>query len=343
MEKIYKWNEIKDNFKHTIILGNGASIAIDRCFAYASLYEEASKAVLLNAELQQLFTHYKTTDFEFIMQLLWRTHQINNLLGVHDEAVAAAYSSVRDSLIKTVQRVHVSYGAAAPHIPAIGAFLRSFKNVVSLNYDLLVYWAMLHTNKSQGGPVFKDCFIHEDRTFEEDVEWLRKPYGKANSSTLVFYPHGNLILATNYQGQETKICSDQNADLLETIVKRWSVSDSTPLFVSEGESAQKLQSINRNSYLHTVYTDIIQELDDGSAICVYGWSMSEQDDHLLKAIGKNKPRFLAVSVYMQSEKWPEFCEYVRGQLEKTYGFKFCTVLFFDSQSAGCWIHPPKTD
>ena len=68
-------------------------------------------------------------------------------------------------------------------------------------------------------------------------------------TTLVFYPHGNLVLATNFLGQETKICSDQQADLLENIIRQWKIEDSTPLFVSEGSSDQKLGAIHRNGYL----------------------------------------------------------------------------------------------
>ena len=333
MEKLADWNYIRHRFDHTIVLGNGASIAIDQCFAYASLYEEASKRLLLDAPLGGLFERYKTTDFEFILSILWRTHQINDLFKVHDDEVAKAYSLLREALIQTVQQVHVGYAAAVDHLPAIGRFLRQFKNVISLNYDLLTYWAMLNTNQSLGGAWFKDCFIHEGRAFEDDYEWLRKPYGKVSGTTLVFYPHGNLILATDILGRETKIVSDEKTDLLETIVNRWSVTDATPLFVSEGTSTQKLQSIHRNGYLRTVYNNVVQDLGENAAICVYGWSMSSQDQHLLEALGKNKPKHLAVSVYTGSD--PQvFCNEVRARLEKTYGFKYTNIVFFDSQSEG---------
>jgi len=276
-QKLYDWREIRDQFKETLVLGNGASIAVDQCFSYTSLYDEASKNLLLNDQVQKLFKHYSTTDFEFVLRLVWRAHQINKLFGVEDKEVAAAYIDIRESLIKVVQKVHVSYAQAAEHLPSIAGFLHSFKTVISLNYDLLVYWAMLYGNNVLSGTWFKDCFINADHSFRDDYRFLREPHGNMTGSTLVFYPHGNLVLATNFLGQETKICSDQQADLLENIVRRWEIEDSTPLFVSEGSTDQKLGAIHRNGYLRMIYNDVLGRLPEKRAICIYGWSMSLQD------------------------------------------------------------------
>ena len=81
-------------------------------------------------------------------------------------------------------------------------FMKRFETVLSLNYDLLVYWAMLKGNDEYGN-WFKDGFIDEGR-FDNDYEVLREPLG-AERATLVFYPHGNLILATDLIGDEVKL------------------------------------------------------------------------------------------------------------------------------------------
>lgn len=340
-ETLYQWSEIRDDFKHTLVLGNGASIAVDKCFSYRSLYEEAEKSLLFDEAIEKLFNHYSTRDFELVLRLVWRAHQINSLFAIEDTPVANAYLRVRDSLIQTVQRVHVDYGEAAAHLPSIAGFLRRFRNVLCLNYDLIVYWAMLHGNSILEGPWFKDCFIHGDRTFEDDFQYLRTPYGKVSGTTLVFYPHGNLVLATNFIGQETKICNDESTDLLESIVKRWDLNDSTPLFVSEGNSDQKVHAIQRNGYLRTIHNNVVRRLGPDASVCVYGWSMSDQDIHLLEALGQNKPKSLALSVYTGSDGWQDYCGYIRFQLRRVYGFKNCELIFFDSESDGCWIkcHP----
>ena len=142
-EKLYQWAEIRDDFKHTLVLGNGASIAVDSCFSYRSLYEEAEKALLLNDAIKKLFNHYSTQDFEFVLRLVWRAHQINSLFAIEDTPVADAYLQVRDSLIQTVQRVHVDYGQAADYLPSIAGFLHRFRNVLSIDYIPQMHFRML--------------------------------------------------------------------------------------------------------------------------------------------------------------------------------------------------------
>lgn len=339
-EKIYQWLEIADKFRKTIIIGNGASIAIDKCFSYRSLYNEATKSLLLSRETQQLFTTFDTQDFEFVLRMIWNAHQVNVAFNINNNAIVNVYTQIRDSLIQTVQRVHVSYTHANRHLSAIAGFLKRFDKVVSLNYDLLIYWAMLYGNSQLGAPWFKDCFVRQDRTFEEDFKFLSKPHKNATGATLVFYPHGNLILGANLYGQETKIVSDENTDLLETIVKRWTLEDCTPLFVSEGTSHQKYLAVQRHPYLHFIYNNVLQELGDGEPIAVYGWSMSDQDMHLLSALGKNRPKYLAMSVYLGSKDWPKFCENIKKKISSIYGFKNTIIYFFDSASPECWLNGP---
>jgi hypothetical protein len=208
--------------------------------------------------------------------------------------------------------------------------------VLSLNYDLLVYWAMMYGNAKIGAHWFKDCFTRRDRTFEEDFKFLAKPHGGAAGATLVFYPHGNLILGTGRNSQISKIVSEEHADLLETITKQW--THCTPLFVSEGSSEQKDMAIHRHSYLQFVLTNVLPRVKwEGSFAC-FGWSMSPQDKHLLDALGKNRPKRLAISVYTQSPNWENCFKEVQRKLSVTYGFRDTEIIFFDSESENCWIH-----
>jgi hypothetical protein len=336
-ERIHQWADISKHFKKTIVLGNGASIAVDNCFAYRSLFDEAISTVLLSSNAGKLFNQFKTKDFELILRMIRNAHHVNDAFGIEDDPVTQAYDEIRESLIKTVQRVHVPYTEALRHIPSIAQFLKQFDTVINLNYDLLVYWAMLHANSILGGYWFKDCFVGDYRTFKDDHSFLRQPHGGLNGATLVFYPHGNLVLASDFSGREVKICNDEHADLLDTIVKRWSLSDCTPLFVSEGATDQKSQAIHRNAYLRTIYNTVLPRLGK-HPIAVYGWSIGEQDRHLLAAIGRNEPSRLAVSVHMASDSWEDFCEDVRKAVRATHGFAHTEVLFYDSSSPDCWIN-----
>ena len=175
-EKIHNWSDISSHFKKTIVLGNGASIAVDNCFAYRSLFDEAISTVLLSSNAGKLFNQFKTKDFELILRMIRNAHHVNDAFGIEDDPVTQAYDEIRESLIKTVQRVHVPYTEALRHIPSIAQFLKQFDTVINLNYDLLVYWAMLHANTILGGYWFKDCFVGDYRTFKDDqsIELLAK-------------------------------------------------------------------------------------------------------------------------------------------------------------------------
>lgn len=336
-EKIHKWTDISRHFKKTVILGNGASIAVDRCFAYRSLFDEAITTQFLSPNTRKLFDQFKTTDFEFVLRAIGSAHHVNAALETKDDQVTRAYDEIREALVRTVQRVHVKHTEASGYVPRIAQFLKGFDTVVNLNYDLLVYWAMNHANEILGGNWFKDCFVGDDRTFEDHYEYLRKPHKGLSGHTLVFYPHGNLVLASDFFGREVKICSDEHPDLLDAIVNRWSLSDCTPLFVSEGTNNQKYQAIDRSPYLRTVYDRVLPGLGN-DPIAVYGWSIGEQDEHLLAAIGHKEPSRLAVSVHTASDSHDDFCERVRKTVKSAHGFSHTEVLFYDSNSPDCWIN-----
>lgn len=70
MHKIKQWIDISEDFQDgALILGNGASIAIDSNFDYLSILEYATKEKLLNSDVKLLFEKYETKDFELILQI----------------------------------------------------------------------------------------------------------------------------------------------------------------------------------------------------------------------------------------------------------------------------------
>ena len=77
-------------------------------FSYRSLYEEASLS--LDSAVKSIFESYGTQDFEFVLRLQWTAHHVNATLSVRDfKVVVEAYNGVKDALIRTVHRIHVSY------------------------------------------------------------------------------------------------------------------------------------------------------------------------------------------------------------------------------------------
>lgn len=331
--EIVKWDVIRESIWHTLILGNGASIAIHRDFAYPTLHSVADSKGLLK-RTAPLFAKLGTTDFEHVLLACWYAEHVNTALKSTPSAdISAAYAEVRTGLIESVHSVHPVHADVAADLQRVGAFASTFSNVVSLNYDLTLYWAMMLFNTANGS-WFKDAFQHGE--FETDWEYLRRPYGQAAGATLVFYPHGCLTVARDYIGSETKIVASTGAtgDLLESITRQWSSGLYVPVFVSEGTSKQKVAAIRRSHYLTKVYEEVLPNL--GESLVVYGWSFDERDRHVLDAIAASPPKQMAVSVFTGQSDGDQqaFCHQVLKAVG--HSLKGTDVKFFDSQSPSCW-------
>lgn len=251
------WDELEGEEFDSLILGNGASMAVSTSFGYGSLLDYARSRNMITEPIQKVFDYLDgTSDFELVLSMIWHAYHVNKALGVEDTLTTQAYNDVKIALIKSVHQVHPEIDAVRSYLIPMYTFMSRFKTVVSLNYDLLVYWSMLKGNEELG-QWFKDCFIR-DWQFERDFERLRKPYGDAGGSTLVFYPHGNLALSTSLHGSEIKIVLEFNSQrLLGQISDKWSDGSQFPLFVSEGTTDQKTNAILRIGYLSTVFNMVL--------------------------------------------------------------------------------------
>lgn len=327
------WMEIADDFREGILLGNGASIAVGAGFDYGSLHQAAAEQGLISADVQAVFEHLGTSDFEFVLRILWHAHRVNEVLGIRDDRTAAAYASVKAALIDVVRSVHPQLAAVEPLLGNAAHFLERFQTVASLSYDVLVYWTMMIANRAAPNR-FKDCWI--DGLFKFDWEELREPFGSNPASTLVFYPHGNLLIGSDISGSERKVAAGSAATLLETITTSWDTGRLTPVFVSEGTSADKRTAIRRSPYLSSVFGEVLPNL--GKSIVLHGWSLSDDDDHILWAICRGHPRRIAVSVDPNSIERAQYCGIVQTKLQSRLGDRF-ELIFYDRNSAGCWVTP----
>lgn len=332
--KIVNWSEISRKYNEaSLFLGNGASIAISDKFDYKSLLAEAKRNGDIEDQMSKLFGFFKTSDFELVLRLVWQASKVNESLGILDDETNKAYIAIRESLIKAVQKIHPDYGEVSHHFPKMHSFVKQFRKVFSLNYDLIVYWLMMHGLKEDRDHGYKDCFI-AGGLFNSDWRRLRDPIRGKTSTTLVFYPHGNLALAKNLVGGDRKILTRESDDLLGAIVESWRDGEVTPLFVSEGTAEQKIDSILQSRYLTEVANDVYSDI--GSSMVIYGWGLGEQDQYILKAIESYAlaPRRFAISIYKENQ---EECERFFRIVTKTFGSK-AEIDFFHSDSPGCWIN-----
>lgn len=338
---IYEFNELvtdQELGNATLILGDGASMAVSSSFSYTNLFGKACNDSILNQTSKNLFETLQTTDFELVMNKLRQAYIINEVLQLDTDNVALhTYDNIRQSLIKTIKEIHVQYADAIFQIDNIRKFLEKFKTVISLNYDLLIYWAIMASNDRKPYKM-KDCFtnhIDGNLGFEYDIEKLREPYNGGPDPTLVFYPHGNLILASNENNDELKIRINNNTNLFDAIGEKWK-QKYVPLFVSEGSSEQKLKAIRRSTYLNFVYENVLSHLEP--TVIIYGWKLAEQEQHLIKKIfSNNKISNVYISMYLGSNPEPiDEQKRIASMLKREN--RTMNIKFFDAASKNCWCN-----
>ncbi|RJQ86648.1 DUF4917 family protein [Amycolatopsis panacis] len=76
-------------------------------------------------------------------------------------------------------------------------------------------------------------------------------------------------------------------------------SSKRPLFVSEGSSKAKLQTIGRSPYL-TFCLDSLRR-DEGNTV-IFGHSLSDEDKHIVDALKNGVSREFAVSIYPSDDR-----------------------------------------
>lgn len=339
--RIKKWEDISHLFTHKLLLGNGASRAVWDGFNYSSLYDLADEAGRIDSRLKRLFSDFETTDFEYILKLLSQTKRVNKILRIDDGFTPSLYRKIKRALIDTIRDIHPKHEQIKTQLLPMARFMKRFPTVLSLSYDLLVYWAMLEGNDKYG-KWFKDGFV-EDGRFDNDYHYLYEPHG-ADGATLVFYPHGSLILATELLGDEIKLSRSGDKYLLDQILNIWETGDHVPLFVSEGETEEKLQAIRRSNYLKTVYDYEVNS--DTESLVAYGWSFRDEDEHILRGIISGGVNRIAVSVHKSSGNIESFCESVEHKVNRLYYElkkvkkmeKKPLLFFFSSESEDCWIN-----
>ena len=147
--ELLDWNDITDDFVDGLIIGNGASIALDERFSYSSILEYALQNDLLSADVQSIYKHLHTSDFELVLRIVWHASHLNEALEIADSKTVDAYYGIRSALIETVRAVHPEHSEVVDRLPNSYAFFEKFETICSLNYDINLYWMMMSSNERE--------------------------------------------------------------------------------------------------------------------------------------------------------------------------------------------------
>lgn len=305
----------------TLILGNGSSISYSSKFSYSSLYDKAD----FTNEERQLFDEFDTKNFEYILRKLFQAGEVNKILGLDQkERVSFAYEHIRLKLIETIKSIHPAMSDIDPSTVHDEVFksMMEYKYIIDLNYDFILYWILGNKGILSSFPIEEDqpgrnvfqrspfqyfydgfCQKSGDHLYF-DYDFVEEKIRK-EQKTGIFYPHGNLLFVRDkFNGEALKIKS--KGDLFDAVDADWE-RGYTPLFISEGKSDKKENSIRSVSYLNYVYNEILNNLTE--FIVIYGWSMSDYDKHLMKRIFQNKGiRKIAVSIHLGEKTLQEIQE-----------------------------------
>jgi hypothetical protein len=340
--------------KH-LLLGNGFSIAYKYdIFTYGSLLDEADFSSL--PELRKVFDAMGTVDFEEVIRALQSSATILEQYGLKSKLVTKLVSdaeTLKTILVQTIAKKHPEgpFDITEEQYVKVRRFLANFigedkrtGNVYTLNYDLLLYWAVMHDENSESKEkctsIFKnDGFGKEEGN--EDADYVIWHGETAAHSQRIHYLHGALHLFD--AGKELKKFTWINTGKRLIEQSREAMDNNMfPLFVAEGNSDQKLEKIKHSGFLYHSYKSFARSMDNSkSCLFLYGHSLAPNDFHILTKISHGKIPKLFISIYgdinIESNKQivqaANMLIEERKQLNEKYPLE---VIYYDASSANVW-------
>lgn len=112
-----------------------------------------------------------------------------------------------------------------------------------------------------------------------------------------------------------------------------------PLFVAEGESEKKLNRINHSAYLYQGLKVLGSNVNTvAHCYFIHGHSLDENDDHILKRLGRGRFRKLYIGLFGDVES--EMNQKIIARAIELQAMRIerypLDLDFYDSESAGIW-------
>ncbi len=336
--------------KRHLLIGNGFSIACrPDIFHYGSLFNEADFS--RNPDLSLVFEALGTQDFEIAIRNLEAGAKLTPIYAPsHQDAsirMTEDAAALKEILLMTIAGNHPDVPGDIPdeQFWACRRFLSSFLGpnndgqVYTLNYDLLLYWTLMHEGAPFDDPVqlsTNDGFGNDESDPNADyVVWQ----GETGAhSAKVHFLHGALHLfdAGNELQKFTWIRT--NDRLIDQA--RAAIGDNKfPLFVAEGSSAQKKSKIRHNAYLYQGFKQLTANARQGRhCFFVHGHSLAANDDHILIRLGRGRFGKLYVSLFGDprsdgNRQIIAKANQLAGLREDRYPME---LAFYDAQTANVW-------
>ena len=359
--------------KRHLLLGNGFSISIfPERFRYDSLLEAADFSE--TPELRETFDRLGTTDFEVVIKAL---RDAVTLLPLYskDEAAAARMrahaEALKNILVTAIAGRHPERPSdiGEEQYKACRTFLAYFVgesrdrrrgggkdlrgNIYTVNYDLLLYWTLLHDQLIQWNAddplatVFEEAEpLQHDDGFRAPEDEPDAPYvtweaeGAADSQNIHFL-HGGLHLFDSGPDLQKK-CWERGGGIPLVDQIRAALDEAKfPLFVSEGSTDSKLARIRHSGYLQRSLKSLAGTCRNpglGASLFIFGHSLAPNDDHVLRQIEKGKVGVVFVSLHGDPASDSNRAVVNRAQRIRAarHDRNPVDIVFFQAESAGVW-------
>lgn len=324
--------------KRNILLGNGFSMAYNKeRFSFTSLLQSAIDKGIIeeNSKIHQIFKNNNTSDFEKVVKILENTSKI---LKIYTQNESLCKQLLEDSkklkqfLVDIITNNHPEKitEISDDRFESTINFIKEYKKIYSLNYDLLLYWTTeklrekINNKTIQDRKEFIDGFCNNNSNEDYVI------FNNNSHSNTCLYLHGALHIFDSGNEIIKKTYSRTGTPLKEQTTEELN-NNRYPVFVSEGTSEQKKTKIIHNAYLNHCYKSLCAI---GGNLIIFGTKLKSNDEHIQDAILKSKIKNIYFGVSDLNKGQQELSNFIEknNNLEKNKK----QIFFYDYRSVKIW-------
>lgn len=320
-----------DSGDPVLLLGNGFSRGYSADFGYDRLRDVVDMEDL-EVPKGALFDHAGSDDFETVINNLHKSAELIELYDPDDEDLRRMLREdaqvVKRGLVEAIARIHPASSAAisAEQYDSAREFLSHFREIFTVNYDLLLYWTV---NQPTGAEtVRRDGFARP-----EGVLIWRRPLVAAGQE--IYWLHG----AVHFHVQDGRVRKLESGSgrLMDQL--QYNLTEGRyPLVVTEGSREDKEARIARSAYLTYCHQRLRQA---SGTMFIHGMALSENDNHILEALTVKESEVSALYVGVfgpRSRARREVETRALGLVEdrKANGGASLDVQLYDAGSVAIW-------
>lgn len=348
---VHDYEEVKPpvftlRHQNHLLVGNGFSSSLLRhIFSYSALRQQLNpNQFSINTGIQNIFGHIGSDDFEAAINRLSISEPIAGEYGLTTGPMSADCEALKTELIAAIGTSHPAHpwdGITDDNYKACRSFLKRFKSIYTLNYDLLLYWVVNRTGLTSK---FRDGFTRLPVPRGLPLVWN----GERQN---LFHLHGGLhlyrILWDSETPAEYEAISDydyvkldnvrQNENLIDQIQEKIN-QKIYPITIAEGDAATKKKKILGERILRHSYFNF-KHLS--GSLYTFGVGLDKnQDDHLIEALGSSALADVWLGIYQPNHQTLNAINAKFSQLNyqrSQEGLPNIGINFYDTASFSIWL------